>query len=88
MSETAMQQAVLRMTAEDRPKNTKLAYEGKTAEFYQYCALLYLNNPFRNNLESIKVWNFTFYQCMRPKRKQGSAKKRADGRDVENQERD
>jgi len=82
VSETAMQQAVSRMTAEGRPENTKLAYEGKTAEFYQYCASLYPNDPFRNNLESIKVWNFMFYQCMRPKRKQGGARKRADGVDA------
>jgi hypothetical protein len=82
VSETAMQQAVSRMTAEGRPENTKLAYDGKTAEFYQYCASLYPTDPFKNNLESIKVWNFMFYQCMRPKRKQGGAKKRADGVDT------
>jgi hypothetical protein len=78
VSETAMQEAVSRMTAEGRPENTQLAYEGKIAEFYQFCASLYPNDLYVNNLESGKVWLFIFFQCMRPKRKRGGGKNRGD----------
>jgi hypothetical protein len=59
------------MTHEGRPENTKIAYDGKTAEFYQLCASLYPNDPFKNNLDHQKVWSFMFYQCMHPQRKRG-----------------
>ena len=80
VSQTAMEQAVFQMTHEGRPENTKLAYDGKIAEFYQFCASLYPADPFKNNLEHAKVWSFMFYQCMRPKRKTGGDRSR--GREI------
>jgi hypothetical protein len=77
-----MQQAVSRMAAANRPENTQLAYDGKTAEFYQFCSSLYPNDQFKNNLEGIRVFNFMFYQCMRSKRKRGGERNRADGVDT------
>jgi hypothetical protein len=78
VSQSAMEQAVLQMTHEGRPLNTKIAYDGKTAEFYQFCASLYPNDPFKNNLDHQKVWCFMFYQCMRPQRKRGGIKSRGE----------
>lgn len=47
VSQTAMEQAVLQMTHEGRPENTKTAYDGKMREFYQFCG--YPNDLFKNN---------------------------------------
>lgn len=81
VSPESLQKAVEQMTWECRPENTKLAYDGKINEFYQFCDALHPTDKFSHAVESGKVWNFIFYQCMRPKRKRGGAKTR--GADVD-----
>jgi hypothetical protein len=77
VSHSALEQAVLRMNEEHRPANTSAAYDPKVAEFKAYCTSVYADEEFAHNLDHTKVWKFMFYQCMRPKKKCGGPKNRA-----------
>jgi hypothetical protein len=73
-----LEKAVLAMSNEARPENTRIAYDGKIAEYFLFCDSIYPDDPFKNTLDKQKVWVFIFYQSMRTQRKRGGGKNRAE----------
>ena len=58
-------------TEDERPENTRAAYDPKVTEFHEFCDKLFpsLSAASRYLVTPDKVYNFLFYQCYRTKRK-------------------
>jgi hypothetical protein len=63
-----MQDMVFQMQKNHRPLNTKLAYEGKVAEYKAFCNAFYGCNAYSHTVTSNKLFRFLFYQAFRNKR--------------------
>ena len=74
-ADSVRERAVLRMTDENRPVATLLAYDGKKQEYLEYCDAIYPHDPYRRTLEASKVYRFMFYQAMRGKKRRGGKPK-------------
>ena len=83
---------IKRVNKDARPKNTKLAYETKQQEFYDYCKATTRNRNGQNIflIEPNKVYDFMLYVAFRSKRKSGrqpeNKKRNAEGELIEDDE--
>lgn len=73
---SVFEQAVLRQISDSRPTSTRYARDPKIAEFYAYCQTVFCNDRYMNNIDSVKVYKFMFYQAMREPRQRGGGKNR------------
>lgn len=83
----AMEQSVLNTTRDTRPANTTLAYEGKQAEFVEFCRYLFPSQSpaLQELVTDDKLYMFLWYQSLRGKRKPGK-KRRSNGNEAQQQQ--
>jgi hypothetical protein len=78
VTDGSLEQAVLAMSDEARPENTRIACDGKIAKCFLFCDSVCPDDSFKNTLGKQKVWVFAFCQSMRTQRKRGGGKNRAE----------
>ena len=71
----SMEQLTMKIREDDRPANTRSAYDNKTTEFYQFCDFYAPDDPFRRHLTYDKAHQFMWYTTFREQKKQGGRKK-------------
>lgn len=69
-----MRTYILQLSEECRPKNSSKSYDGKVAEFFQFCDLVFPMDPYKYCLNFDKVYKFMFYQSFREKKAYGGNK--------------
>jgi hypothetical protein len=53
-----LQESVRRLLENDEPENMKKQHEPKMKEYFEFCRVMYLNNPHFNNLKLEKMHHF------------------------------
>jgi hypothetical protein len=66
-----LEQAVLRIRRVYTPESSNKIYDGKTAEYFQYCDYCHPNDPYSKILDANKVYKFMFYQAFRGQKERG-----------------
>ena len=64
---SALEQALLRLTDAERPENTKRAYDAKVTEYFEYCDACYNGQPYKYIVNSPRLYRFFWYLAFREK---------------------
>ena len=83
-----MQQTVFNIDQETRPVNTMLAYEGKQAEFVEFCRYIFPSESpalVQELVTADKLYMFLWYQSLRGKHKPGKKKRHSNGNEAQQQ---
>jgi hypothetical protein len=62
-----LQESVWRLLENDNPPNTKKQHEPKMKEYFEFCRVMYPNDPHFNILKREKMYQFMYYQAFREK---------------------
>jgi hypothetical protein len=68
-----LQESVWRLLENDDPPNTKKQQEPKMKEYFEFCRMMYPNDPHFNILKREKMYQFMYYQAFREKKKRGGS---------------
>jgi hypothetical protein len=69
-----LETSVLTMQEDVRPDNTQRAMDPKAKEFFIYCDLKYLTDPFKYILSYQMIYKFMYYQSFREQKNRGGKK--------------
>jgi hypothetical protein len=68
-----LQESVWRLLENDDPINTKKQQEPKMKEYFEFCRVMYPNDPHFTILKREKMYLFMYYQAFREKKKRGGS---------------
>jgi hypothetical protein len=64
-----LQESVWRLLENDDPPNKKKQHEPKMKEYFEFCCVMYPNDPHFNILKREKMYQFMYYKAFREKKK-------------------
>jgi hypothetical protein len=68
-----LQESVWRLLENDDPPNKKKQHEPKMKEYFEFCRMMYLNDPHFSILKQEKMYQFMYYQAFQEKKQRGGS---------------
>ena len=69
--EDTLRENMINLAEADNPENTKKAFEPKMKEYFEFCKMLYPDNPYNAILSCDKMYCFMYYQAFHEKKTSG-----------------
>ena len=66
-----LKEMVIHISEADDPENTKKVFEPKMKEYFEYCKMVFPEDPYGFVLSKEKMFRFMFYQAFREQKARG-----------------